>query len=379
MADKKTDRDTTKCQKVESQTEVSFSRNRDGQQRNPGLGHEEEDDDLECSAATSTARRGRMERRRLERCHRPSPGRDSNSDSDENEGEMSRRSLRCYFTAKTSHNPEENEATTSDLAAIEDEAKRSFDWVWDRESKSTASHVTLDEREVNFHLEYSCGTAACRGTMEMGEGQHYWEIKMVSSVYGTDMMVGIGTKEINFNDYSQTFCSLLGNDNNGESCGLSYTGAFHFAGSTNVFCGKFGQTDVIGVHLDMWKGTLSFYKNGQRLGTAKNGLVGKSWYPMVCSTAARSSMRLVQAVSYPSSLQFMCCTVLRKNIPVEKNVLTALPFPPGLKNYLNDRLSWLLGSQVDPTSNIPCYNKGTQTLLTIKGKLYSTEDGEKSK
>lgn len=39
-------------------------------------------------------------------------------------------------------------------------------------------------------MEYSCGTAAIRGTKELGEGQHFWEIKMTSPVYGTDMVSG---------------------------------------------------------------------------------------------------------------------------------------------------------------------------------------------
>lgn len=102
-------------------------------------------------------------------------------------------------------------------------------------------------------MEYSCGTAAIRGTKELGEGQHFWEIKMTSPVYGTDMvsgwqsmvggqimlsalalgplcpacypqMVGIGTSDVDLDKYHHTFCSLLGRDE--DSWGLSYTGAW---------------------------------------------------------------------------------------------------------------------------------------------------------
>ncbi|KAI2576395.1 splA/ryanodine receptor domain and SOCS box containing 3, partial [Homo sapiens] len=66
-----------------------------------------------------------------------------------------------------------------------------FDWVWDDLNKSSATLLSCDNRKVSFHMEYSCGTAAIRGTKELGEGQHFWEIKMTSPVYGTDMMVGI--------------------------------------------------------------------------------------------------------------------------------------------------------------------------------------------
>ncbi|XP_033119066.1 SPRY domain-containing SOCS box protein 3-like [Anneissia japonica] len=382
MASKKTGGKNSKCAKVESQTEVSFPRNSRRFLRSSSLtGHDDGDSGMGTSSGGPVRLRSIRHWRNTSRNTRPRSG---SSDSDEDEqGSGGGRRLHYYFTGDSSCNKTQavaggdgDEAASSDVDD-EDQQKR-FDWVWDKECKSQASHVTSDEHEVHFHLEYSCGTAACRGSMEMSDGQHYWEIKMVSAVYGTDMMVGIGTKEIDFSHYAQTFCSLLGNDNNGESCGLSYTGAFHFAGSTNMFCAKFGQKDIIGVHLDMWQGTLSFYKNGQRLGVAKSGLIGKSWYPMVCSTAARSSMRLVRSISYPSSLQFMCCTVLRRHIPQEQNVLKALAFPPGLKNYLNDRLGWLLGSQVDLTANIPCHNKATQTLLTITGKLFSAGQDDTS-
>ena len=63
-----------------------------------------------------------------------------------------------------------------------------FDWVWDDSSKSTASLLSSDSRKVNFHTEYSCGTAAIRGNKELADGQHFWEIKMTSPVYGTDMV-----------------------------------------------------------------------------------------------------------------------------------------------------------------------------------------------
>lgn len=127
-----------------------------------------------------------------------------------------------------------------------------FDWVWDDLNKSSATLLSCDNRKVNFHMEYSCGTAAIRGTKELGEGQHFWEIKMTSPVYGTDMvsgrqgwgrgaghlgpqppllcqfcrfqMVGIGTSDVDLDKYHHTFCSLLGRDE--DSWGLSYTGAW---------------------------------------------------------------------------------------------------------------------------------------------------------
>lgn len=64
------------------------------------------------------------------------------------------------------------------------------DWVWDKESKSSGAYVSRSERMVSFHSEYSCGTAAVRGSRALSDGQHFWEIKMTSPVYGTDMVIG---------------------------------------------------------------------------------------------------------------------------------------------------------------------------------------------
>lgn len=63
-----------------------------------------------------------------------------------------------------------------------------FDWVWDEGSRSAATLLSCENRKVSFHSEYSCGTAAIRGSKELSEGQHFWEIKMTSPVYGTDMV-----------------------------------------------------------------------------------------------------------------------------------------------------------------------------------------------
>lgn len=62
------------------------------------------------------------------------------------------------------------------------------DWVWDKESKSSSASLSCSERMVSFHSEYSCGTAAVRGSRALSDGQHFWEIKMTSPVYGTDIV-----------------------------------------------------------------------------------------------------------------------------------------------------------------------------------------------
>ncbi|XP_064178348.1 SPRY domain-containing SOCS box protein 3-like isoform X2 [Anguilla rostrata] len=220
------------------------------------------------------------------------------------------------------------------------EDDQDFDWVWDDSSKSTATLLSSDSRKVNFHTEYSCGTAAIRGTKELADGQHFWEIKMTSPVYGTDMMVGIGTSDVNLDKYRHTFCSLLGKDE--DSWGLSYTGLLHHKGDKMNFSSRFGQGSIIGVHLDTWHGTLTFFKNRKCIGVAATKLQNKKFYPMVCSTAAKSSMKVIRSCFAPTSLQYLCCARLRQLLPDCTDTLSVLPLPPGLRHLLHNKLGWVL-------------------------------------
>ncbi|KAF1509432.1 SPRY domain-containing SOCS box protein 3, partial [Eudyptula albosignata] len=215
-----------------------------------------------------------------------------------------------------------------------------FDWVWDDLNKSTATLLTCDNRKVNFHMEYSCGTAAIRGNKELADGQHFWEIKMTSPVYGTDMMVGIGTSDVNLDKYRHTFCSLLGKDE--DSWGLSYTGLLHHKGDKTNFSSRFGQGSIIGLHLDTWHGTLTFFKNRKCIGVAATKLQNKKFYPMVCSTAAKSSMKVIRSCASCTSLQYLCCYRLRQLLPDYVDTLEVLPLPPGLKQVLHNKLGWVL-------------------------------------
>jgi len=63
-----------------------------------------------------------------------------------------------------------------------------FEWTWDSERKSAAAEVLPDDREVRFHINYSSGTAAVSGTQVMTDRQYFWEVKMTTPVYGTDMV-----------------------------------------------------------------------------------------------------------------------------------------------------------------------------------------------
>lgn len=221
------------------------------------------------------------------------------------------------------------------------ECGKRIEWVWDDGFVSNRVHLQNYNKDVKFHKNHSYGTSLICGTEPMSCNQHYWEVKMISEVYGTDMMVGVGTKNTNMKHYNDIFCSLLGIDE--ESWGFSYKGLFQHNGEYEDYEPGFTQGSIIGVHLDMWNGTLSFYKNGEYLGIASRGLKGKTLYAMASSTAAQSKMRIVRSCSFPSSLQFLCCTALRELIHPEKNVLDSINIPAGLKQFLANNLGWLLG------------------------------------
>ena len=63
------------------------------------------------------------------------------------------------------------------------------EWKWDPETLSSSVCLTRGNKEVLFHPDYSCGTAAAKGSQPLTPGgEYYWEIKMTSAVYGTDVV-----------------------------------------------------------------------------------------------------------------------------------------------------------------------------------------------
>lgn len=63
-----------------------------------------------------------------------------------------------------------------------------LEWLWDPRFKSSAADVAENPQKARFHVNYSSGTASIRGTQLMSDRQYFWEVKMTSPVYGTDMV-----------------------------------------------------------------------------------------------------------------------------------------------------------------------------------------------
>ncbi|CAL1546151.1 unnamed protein product [Lymnaea stagnalis] len=255
------------------------------------------------------------------------------------------------------------------------EEENYFDWVWDPNVKHRGQATSLQEQghQVIFHKDYSCGTSAVRGQQPMEKDQYFWEIKMTTPVYGTDMMVGVGTENVDLNKFHNIFCSMLGYDM--DSWGISYDGRIQHGGRKQEYCSRFGQGAIIGVHLDMWHGTLAFFKNRQCLGVAFKNLRGRTLYPMACSTAARSGMKVISSRSFPTSLQFLCCQRLRKFVPSHLSVLDALAMPPGLRAFLANNMTWLLHV---PHNTLPKPKSGyiCEICLPFKSVLEGCTDDE---
>lgn len=63
---------------------------------------------------------------------------------------------------------------------------------------------------------------------------------------------------------------------------------------------------------------------------------------MACSTAAKSSMKVIRSCSASTSLLYLCCARLRQLMPDCMDTLDVLPLPPGLRQLLHNKLGWVL-------------------------------------
>lgn len=212
------------------------------------------------------------------------------------------------------------------------------EWKWEQPETTGTSWavVSEDKKQVTFHPFYSSGTAAVRGDTPLLPNYHYyWEVKMLTDTYGTDIMVGVGSDKVDMADAHFKFTSLLGQD--GESYGLSYTGAVRHDATVTRDSVGFCRGSIIGVRVDMWRGTLEFYLNRHAQGISFFNLRRhQALYPMICSTAAQSSMRLIYAASLPASLLVDAAKILASSSTAERRTR----LPPGLWRKLKSQF-WL--------------------------------------
>lgn len=214
-----------------------------------------------------------------------------------------------------------------------EDASTRFDWSWDIDCGHPETRIT-NGMEIVFHPVYSQGTSVIRGTQPLQPGMHhYWEIKILSQLAGTDIMLGIGTDKVDLLSHRFQFSSFLGLDD--QSWGYSYRGLTQHNGQLKYYGKKYSQGRIIGVYVDLFRGVLEFYLNRRSQGRAyaniprdSNGCI----YPMVSSTSAKSSIKLINAASFKDSLVFNCMKVISKY----PKLLEQVHAVPGLRRLADD-------------------------------------------
>ena len=204
-------------------------------------------------------------------------------------------------------------------------------WGWDVNEKSDKVRL-YGQKIAYFHPLYSYGTAAVRGNRALNDGRYYWEVYLGDRVFGTSMSVGIGTKKARL--WSPTFVNMIGEDE--HSWGLNHKGVLWHGGECRLWSYTY-KPCTIGLYFDGISGTLSYYVDGFCLGVAFTGLqeVKESLYPMVCSTAARTTMCLSFMKREFTSLQDRCRQSIVQHLPHKEHVQD-LEIPTILKSYLHE-------------------------------------------
>lgn len=154
-------------------------------------------------------------------------------------------------------------------------------------------------------------------------------------------MFGIGTDKVDITQFKFHFISALGT--NSQSWGFSYYGKIHHNGVHLPYGQKFSQGCIVGILVDRTRGELEFFLNRRSMGVAYTNIPtdpSVKLYPMVCSTAAKSAIRLINATSQLECLQLRAFRALSK----QPKALEELRQMPGLKTILNDY--WFLAPPV---------------------------------
>lgn len=152
------------------------------------------------------------------------------------------------------------------------------------------------------------------------------------------MMFGIGTKNARL--HVDAFVNMLGE--NSESWGLSHKGLLWHAGNYRQYTKSFKENNstTIGLYFDGVAGTLTYYKDGISLGQAFSGLelVEEPLYPIICSTAAKTEMKLGVTKREFVSIQDRCRSVILRHLNCEEEI-DQLELPRTLKHFIAEGFS----------------------------------------
>lgn len=211
-------------------------------------------------------------------------------------------------------------------------------WSWNKNDKSHEVRLYGPKQRIaHFHPNWSNGTAGVRGTRVLNGGRFYWEIHVSQRIFGTSMMFGIGTREARL--HVDAFVNMLGEDE--HSWGLSHKGLLWHGGQNKQYIKPFRENiaTTIGLFFDGVIGTLTYYKDGQCLGTAFTSLneITEPLFPIVCSTAAKTEMSLGLLKRDFQSLQDRCRATILSHLTHEEQI-DQLKLPLRIKTFISEGL-----------------------------------------
>ncbi|XP_027201938.2 SPRY domain-containing SOCS box protein SP555 [Dermatophagoides pteronyssinus] len=211
------------------------------------------------------------------------------------------------------------------------------DWQWNPDNRSDAVRILNNGRIVNFHIDWSSGTAAIRGNKPINiyrNCKYYWEVLLKDRIFGTSMMIGLTTSKAKL--YSDSYINLIGENKFGW--GLSHKGLVWHNNQWRQYTKPFQEncSTLIGCLYDGHNGTITYYKDGQCLGIAFGGLdsIDDYLYPTISSTAAQSQFILITAKREFLNLQDRCRHVLRQSYSFEHHYGWQQILPKRIFQYL---------------------------------------------
>ncbi|XP_053956510.1 SPRY domain-containing SOCS box protein 3-like [Anastrepha ludens] len=237
------------------------------------------------------------------------------------------------------------------------------EWGWARDE---ISGLRVSGNDVIFPYQYNSGTVIVRSERELEVGMvHFWEMRILTPLEGSDVIFGIGTDKINPHQFPLGL--------NAESWGLSFYGRKQHNGRRAAYSPMFSQGCVVGICLDRSRGTLEFYLNRRSLGVAYRNIPCDpqvKLYAMVSSTSTRSAIRLMNSTSQKDCLQLRTVQAL-SNRPKDLKLLHKIP---GYKILLRIYWFFLMPPPYTPIELQLISNTWRTNLRNMINELYDWTD-----
>lgn len=163
------------------------------------------------------------------------------------------------------------------------ETEQGIAFCFDSSNSGPDIFVSGDELSATFESNENWSTIL--GTTPLFTGNNYWELRVDKSVTSY-FFIGVATREADLTTF-------LGGDDHGWGF-IGDRALYHKRAKVKPYGERFSEGDIIGVTLNMDRGTLSFSKNGLDLGIAFEGLAGEL-YPAVAFYNQGQRASLVQS------------------------------------------------------------------------------------